>query len=55
MLNSLPRSKWSENCVSYWWTNLLYINNLYPKEQHRVSHVYETKTFCLCSTALAIL
>jgi len=26
-----PNSLQSENCITYWWTNLLYINNLYPE------------------------
>jgi len=29
-----PNSLQSENCITYWWTNLLYINNLYPKIQN---------------------
>ena len=24
----------NDDCEAYWWTNLLYINNLYPVENH---------------------
>ena len=40
-----PHGPLMENCISYWWTNLLYINNFYPELQYQVSVVFETLFF----------
>ena len=47
-----PDSPQSENCISYWWTNLLYINNLYPKQENMVRMYIKLIFFLrICSTA----